>query len=266
MRSDERPEEGTGSKVERVRPSEILKGVNSAEQSGAEERRGREPRRSQTDGREPSRAAREEAPQEDLSTPHAEEEFERATESALDRRPREERGRRRNGEQEHPQAGAGEDGGQRQGQGNAEQERQRNAGGQETGRHRNGEQAHPRTEEEDAAEIGGDSLSQATEGEEEGSKAKGMHAPRVVSKEEREEHERTHIPYRSWCRACVKGRKRKKPHMKKSREEKEEDRATRVPRISMDYHFMSKSDEEAKKHPLFTMINKKTGDKYIRAV
>ena len=109
-------------------------------------------------------------------------------------------------------------------------------------------------------------MSQATEEEEEGRKAKGMNAPRVVSKEEREEHERTHIPYRSWFRACVKGRKRKKPHIKKSREEKEEDRMTGVPRISMDYHFMSKADEEAKSNRLFTMINEKTGDKYTRAV
>ena len=212
VRSDEHPEEATGSKVERVRPGEILKGVDSVEPSRAEERRKREPRRSQTDGRAAGarRAAREEAPQEELSTPHAEEEEEWATDSTLDRRPREERGRRRNGEQEHPQAG--EEGGQRQGQGNGEQDHPRNVGGQEAGRHRNVDQEHPRTE--DAAEFGGsragggDVFSQVAEGEEEGRKAKGMHAPRVVSKEEREEHERTHIPYRSWCRACVKGRGR----------------------------------------------------------
>ena len=34
----------------------------------------------------------------------------------------------------------------------------------------------------------------------------------------------------------------------------------------MDYHFMSKEDEEAKRNPLITMVNEKTGDKYTRAV
>ena len=63
-----------------------------------------------------------------------------------------------------------------------------------------------------------DDLSQATEEDEEGRKPKGMIAPQVASKEEREEHERNHIPYRSWCQACAKGRNRKKPHVKKTRE------------------------------------------------
>ena len=30
--------------------------------------------------------------------------------------------------------------------------------------------------------------------------------PREPSKEEKEEHETTHIPFQSWCRNCVKGR------------------------------------------------------------
>ena len=47
--------------------------------------------------------------------------------------------------------------------------------------------------------------------EEEGRKAVGVKGPMRVSKEEREEHERTHLPYRSWCEICVKGRARKAP-------------------------------------------------------
>ena len=39
----------------------------------------------------------------------------------------------------------------------------------------------------------------AVEGEE-GRRSKGLTAPMKVSKEEREEHERTHTPYRAWCR------------------------------------------------------------------
>ena len=30
--------------------------------------------------------------------------------------------------------------------------------------------------------------------------------PREPSKEEREEHEKTHLPFRNWCRHCVRGR------------------------------------------------------------
>ena len=29
--------------------------------------------------------------------------------------------------------------------------------------------------------------------------------PREPSKEEREEHEKTHSPFRNWCRHCVRG-------------------------------------------------------------
>ena len=101
---------------------------------------------------------------------------------------------------------------------------------------------------------------------EEGRSPMGMTAPLAVSQAEKDEHEKTHIPFRSWCTACVRGRKRKKPHMRRSEEEKAEERQSAVPRISMDYHFMSKEDEEAKKNPMLTMVNEKTGDKYTRAV
>ena len=30
--------------------------------------------------------------------------------------------------------------------------------------------------------------------------------PREPSKEEREEHEKTHLPFRNWCQHCVRGR------------------------------------------------------------
>ena len=63
---------------------------------------------------------------------------------------------------------------------------------------------------------GGDALSQkvTTEADvdmeelegEEGRAAKGMPAPARVSSQEREEHEISHIPFRDWRSACVKGR------------------------------------------------------------
>ena len=35
---------------------------------------------------------------------------------------------------------------------------------------------------------------------------KKVQDPRDPSKEERAQHEMTHLPYRSWCRHCVRGR------------------------------------------------------------
>ena len=37
-------------------------------------------------------------------------------------------------------------------------------------------------------------------------KVKKLQNPKDPTKEEREEHEKTHLPFRSWCRHCVRGR------------------------------------------------------------
>ena len=47
---------------------------------------------------------------------------------------------------------------------------------------------------------------------EEGRKGQAMPTPMTVSRKEREEHELTHLPYRSWCAHCVRGRGRNMPH------------------------------------------------------
>ena len=49
---------------------------------------------------------------------------------------------------------------------------------------------------------------------EEGRKGKGLPSPPIVSRKEREEHELTHLPYRSWCPQCVRARGRNQPHSK----------------------------------------------------
>ena len=86
--------------------------------------------------------------------------------------------------------------------------------------------------------------------------------PFTVTHEEKEQHELTHTPYRSWCRHCVRARGRNEPH--RSREE--EQRRTGVPRVSMDYFFMSKEDEQAHSNPLIVMLDEETGEKYARVV
>ena len=100
---------------------------------------------------------------------------------------------------------------------------------------------------------------------EEGITSKGLAAPARVSKEEQEEHERTHTPYRSWCEFCVKGRGRKMAHRAMTEEEKEEEARSRVPRVSLDYFYMSQADEDACANPILIMVDESTGEKYARA-
>ena len=81
--------------------------------------------------------------------------------------------------------------------------------------------------EDDMESIVGCDLGQgvATEGDdadpedagqvEEGREAAGLPAPPRVSRAEREEHNKTHCPYRLWCPICVKGRGLKMSHRRK---------------------------------------------------
>ena len=80
-----------------------------------------------------------------------------------------------------------------------------------------------------------------------------MRAPEQPTRKEREEHEATHTPYRSWCRYCVAGSGKSGHHRRRTDAEKEEDA---VPVIAMDYFFLgnkrkvfgaSKDDDERSK-------------------
>ena len=74
----------------------------------------------------------------------------------------------------------------------------------------------------------------AGEGVEEGQIAKGKPKPHKPSRAEVELHNKTHIPYRSWCPHCVRGRACNDPHREGSGRESE------VPVISIDYMYMHK--------------------------
>ena len=99
---------------------------------------------------------------------------------------------------------------------------------------------------------------------EEGRASVGIRAPQRVSTVEREEHETTHTPYRGWCPYCVKGRGRNTPHRKGQKGK--DDAEVKVPRVSMDYFFMSQQDEKANTNPIIVMLDEETNDKYARAV
>ena len=76
--------------------------------------------------------------------------------------------------------------------------------------------------------------------EEEGVKHKEVRPPGEPSKSEVEHHEMTHIPYRSWCAHCVRGRGKSAHHPNKT---KDEDKADRIPMIEIDYCFQKKESE-----------------------
>ena len=104
---------------------------------------------------------------------------------------------------------------------------------------------------------------------EEGRTARGMPSPIVVSKQEKEQHELTHLPFRSWCSHCVRGRARNMMHKR----DQSKDERSNVPRVSMDYFYLTskknkemKEEEEENAKPMLVMKDEQTGDRYARMV
>ena len=62
--------------------------------------------------------------------------------------------------------------------------------------------------------------------------------PGLPSRQEVQEHELTHIPYRSWCVQCVRGAGRSDAHRKRTRQD-EEEREQQMTTWSIDYTFMT---------------------------
>ena len=84
-------------------------------------------------------------------------------------------------------------------------------------------------EKKDEAEEDQEEATREQGGEpEEARRAKGTKVPIKPSQEEVEEHMLTHLPFRSWCSHCVRGKAKGKPHKKKEEEDKE------VPTIALD--------------------------------
>ena len=66
----------------------------------------------------------------------------------------------------------------------------------------------------------------------EGQEPRQLRVPTSPTPEMIEKHELTHIPFRPWCRACVRGRGRADQHRIKS------EHSSTVPLVSMDYMFL----------------------------
>ena len=58
-------------------------------------------------------------------------------------------------------------------------------------------------------------------------------SPKEPTQQERDEHEATHLPYRSWCKHCVRGRGCREAH-----KQLQADKSHAVPHVSMDCCFM----------------------------
>ena len=102
-------------------------------------------------------------------------------------------------------------------------------------------QFFPKDEVERDAETAGimdvveeEDLAEPVEGVEE-SPVRAKKAPKEPTELERLRHEATHLPYRSWCEYCIKGRGRFRPHLRKG----EADEEGAVPNISFYYFFVA---------------------------
>jgi hypothetical protein len=92
-----------------------------------------------------------------------------------------------------------------------------------------GEEPEMEEEEEEA--------NRGMEDEGEETQAKTLSGPIRPTQEMVEQHEVTHIPFRNWCSACVRGRAKSLGHYKS---DKEEDQS---PTISVDYGFFGREGE-----------------------
>ena len=89
---------------------------------------------------------------------------------------------------------------------------------------------------------------------EEGEAPMRVRSKTKVTKEERENHELTHTPFRWWCRHCVRGRGRNKAHKCMLKKEELNEKKKQTPRVSIDYYFGSQEDEEAKTNTFIIMV------------
>ena len=69
-------------------------------------------------------------------------------------------------------------------------------------------------------------------------KPKLLGEPYVPTEAEREEHEKSHLPWRSWCASCVGGGAVSQPHHPTP----EDPTNVRLPHVLIDYFFMGQDD------------------------
>ena len=68
--------------------------------------------------------------------------------------------------------------------------------------------------------------------------------PGEPTKAERDEHEKLHLPYRSWCPDCVAGRAREDPHRRANKTNAQGE--NEVPVVQIDFGFFATPIENSK--------------------
>ena len=95
-----------------------------------------------------------------------------------------------------------------------------------------------------------ETVEDSEEGEtEEARKPKAARVPTRPSQEEVDEHMITHLPFRSWCPHCIRGKSKGKPHKKPNQGNRE------IPTVALDYTFMydTQNEGEEKGMPILVM-------------
>mgnify|MGYP007058465957 CR=1 FL=1 len=88
----------------------------------------------------------------------------------------------------------------------------------------------------------------------EGAEVKVAQVANLPTREEVEAHNAAHVPFRSWCPHCVKGKSKCGAHFKQREVEHE------VPTISLDYFYFVKAEIETEREPpTLAMVDDKTG-------
>ena len=83
--------------------------------------------------------------------------------------------------------------------------------------------------------------------EDAGEEAVAVRGQRLIqgpTREEYEAHMRTHMPFRSWCSCCVRGKSDAPPHRTVKDGRLEEMGKGSIPVISVDYGFMGSRDRQ----------------------
>ena len=84
-----------------------------------------------------------------------------------------------------------------------------------------------------------DGVSDADSGDDGARAPRKVQDPKRPSEPEIAEHELTHLPFRSWCTHCIRGRGEATPHARADRDD------SGVPEVHMDYCFLGGQSEEA---------------------
>ena len=111
-------------------------------------------------------------------------------------------------------------------------------------------------EDEEAARALGVAAEPEVEEEEEmeeygARKVKKVQSPKEPTREEKEKHDKTHLPFRNWCRRCVRGRGKQMPHQDGTQ-------VSQMNEVHMDYGFLGKEEEAAKTIPVLVAKERTT--------